>query len=37
MTIILKNVKIAINITATATVASLALVTAGIYYAGWVA
>lgn len=35
MTIILKNVKVAINITATATVASLAIGTAAVYYVGW--
>lgn len=35
MTIILKNVKVAINITATATVACLAIVGTAIYYARW--
>lgn len=35
MTIILKNVKVAINITATASAALLAIVTAAVYYGGW--
>jgi hypothetical protein len=35
MTIILKNVKVAINITPTATVVLVAIVTAAVYYGGW--
>jgi hypothetical protein len=35
MTIILKNVKVAINITATASVAFVAIAAAAVYYGGW--